>query len=125
MAASQPAASGGTTSQSAGSGGTITESAVSALGAHFPGSVTADQFACWDEQVSPPGTPGTASGNVSVDQWELAHLGGKLSGWLVNDIQMVQKHGNSAQDIGQLYRDCKARVPIPAGWTSQGPKQPG
>jgi hypothetical protein len=107
MAASQPAASGGTTSQSAGSGGTITESAVSALGAHFPGSVTADQFACWD------------------DQWELAHLGGKLSGWLENDIQMVQKHGSSAQDIGQLYRDCKARVPIPAGWTSQGPKQPG
>lgn len=45
-------------------GGTITQAAVAPLGAHFPGSVTADQFVCWDHQVSPPGTPGTASGNV-------------------------------------------------------------
>jgi hypothetical protein len=30
----------------------VTRSAVSALGAHFRGSVTADQFACWNHQVS-------------------------------------------------------------------------
>ncbi|HET9893377.1 MAG TPA: hypothetical protein VFQ44_00325 [Streptosporangiaceae bacterium] len=109
----------------AGGNGRITQSAVAPLGAHFSGSVTADQFACWDQQVSPPGTPGTASGNVSVYEWELSHLGGKLSGWLVRDIRSVQGHGNRDQHIERLYSDCKSRVPVPAGWNLEGPKRPG
>lgn len=108
-----------------GSSGSITQSAVSPLGAHFPGRVTADQFVCWDSQVSPPGTPGTATGNVSVDQWELSHLGGKLSDWLVKNIRAVQQHPNNVQDLSQLARDCKAKVPLPPGWTDEGPKQSG
>ncbi|HET9895673.1 MAG TPA: hypothetical protein VFQ44_12160 [Streptosporangiaceae bacterium] len=55
-----------------------------------------------------------------VDQWELSHLGGRLSGWLVNDIQTVQR-SNGAQGIERLYRDSKADVPVPAGWTTEGP----
>jgi hypothetical protein len=62
-----------------GDSSSITQADVAPLGAHFPGSVTADQFACWDYEVSPPGTLGTAGDNVSVYQWELAHLGGKIS----------------------------------------------
>ena len=103
----------------------ITQSAVSPLGAHFNGSVTADQFVCWDDQISPPGT----SGNVSVDQWELSHLGGKLSGWLVKDLQAAQKHNNSAQGLARAsvrtLRDCNAKVPVPPGWSHQGPRQSG
>lgn len=48
-----------------GSSENITETDVSPLGAHFSGSVTADQ-------------------------WELSNLGGKLSGWLAKDIQAAQ-----------------------------------
>ena len=101
-----------------GQGDTITQAAVSALGANFPGSVTADQFVCWDSEVH---LPSTASGNVSVDQWEISHLGGKLPGWLVKDIQAAQQHIGNVKDLEQIYRDCRANVPIPSGWTNQGP----
>lgn len=113
-------------SSAGGSGGSsITQSDIAPLGAHFTGSVTADQFVCWDHEVSPPGTAGTASGNVSIDQWELSHLGGKLSSWLVQDIRAVQQHPDSTQDLSQFYDDCKAKVSIPADWNDEGPSQSG